>query len=212
MPGSPDRPPARTQALAGPGPESDVDTVVRLAAPATARTLASYSHPLAPAAAARLAGLAAPDLSTVSRAVQELTSGHDLVLIEGAGGLLVPMGPAGDGRAECWTVADLAAAVPAPAVVVTRAGLGTLNHTALTLEALARRGVDALVVVGEWPAEPQLVHGTNLRDLPGVLAGVLPERAGVLPPPSFRAGAPAWLAPALHGVLDAAGFRAAGRA
>jgi dethiobiotin synthetase len=47
-----------------------------------------------------------------------------------------------------WTIADLPLALPAPAVVVVRAGLGTLNHTALTLEAQARRGIAAQVVIG----------------------------------------------------------------
>jgi len=99
----------------------------------------------------------------------------------------------------------------APAVVVVRAGLGTLNHTALTLEALHRRGVDSLVVIGAWPAEPALVHYNNLVDLPGALAGVLPEGAGALLPEAFRVSAPWWLAPSLHGRFDPAGFRATSR-
>jgi dethiobiotin synthetase len=177
--------------------ESDVDVVVRLAAPATARTLASYPDPLAPATAARVAGLPGVSLADVRDEVASLRAGHDLVLVEGAGGLLVPMGP-GDPQ---WTVADLAVALGAPVVVVARAGLGTLNHTALTLAALAARSVEAMVVIGAWPVITSLVHRTNLRDLPGRLAGIVPDGAGHLSGPEFRRAAPEWLAAPLHGGL-----------
>jgi dethiobiotin synthetase len=90
-----------------------------------------------------------------------------------------------------WTVADLAIALRAPAVVVARAGLGTLNHTALTLAALAARGIAASVVIGAWPAMPELVHEQNRIDLPGIV-GALPDGAGVLPPEEFRARAHTW--------------------
>ena len=95
------------------------------------------------------------------------------MLVEGAGGLLVPMGLRPSG--EPWTVADLAVSLGAPAVVVARAGLGTLNHTALTLEALERRAVPAGVVLGAWPAEPELVHWANLTDLVPNLVGAVPD-------------------------------------
>jgi dethiobiotin synthetase len=88
---------------------------------------------------------------------------------------------------------------------VVRAGLGTLNHTALTLEALARRDIAARVVIGAWPGRPSLVHVANLVDLPGELAGVVPEGVGELA--GFRAAAPDWLAPALYGRFDVAAFR-----
>jgi dethiobiotin synthetase len=181
--------------------ESDVDTVARLAGPATARSLASYPDPLAPAAAARVSGLAPLELGEVVAAAREVQATHDLVLIEGAGGLLVPMGVDG------WTVADLACALGAPAIVVARAGLGTLNHTALTLEALSRRRVDHHVVIGAWPRDPQLVHRTNLIDLGGSLVGALPDGAGALPSGEFRAGAPNWLGPEVHGHRDMATWR-----
>jgi len=121
--------------------------------------------------------------------------------VEGAGGLLVPMGEGG------WTVADLAAALRCPVAVVCRAELGTLNHTALTLEALGHRGVPAWIVVGGWPAVPELVHWRNLTDLPGELAGVLPAGAGALSPAHFRERAPAWFSPRLYGRADPARLR-----
>ncbi|HEX5598140.1 MAG TPA: dethiobiotin synthase [Micromonosporaceae bacterium] len=182
------------------GAPSDVDVIARLAAPATARTLASYPDPLAPLAAARLAELDPLELYPVVDAVRAEAGRHDLVLVEGAGGLLVPMGVRPSG--EPWTVADLAVSLGAPAVVVTRAGLGTLNHTALTLEALERRAVPAGVVIGAWPAEPELVHWSNLADFVPNLVGVLPAEAGTIDPGVFQRSAPGWLTPALYGVLD----------
>jgi len=199
--------PGQTGIGEGSADEPDADKVQRLAGPASASTLASYPDPLAPLTAARTSGLAALELDSVVAAVGRAATDHDLVLIEGAGGLLVPMGQAGPGTAG-WTVADLAAALRAPVIVVVRAGLGTLNHTALTLEALARRELVALVVIGAWPPEPELVHQTNLADLPGELAGVVPDRAGALSPEIFRASAPSWIAPILHGRFDPAAFRA----
>ena len=174
------------------GGDSDETTIRQLAAPAHAATLVSYPDPLAPAAAARVSGLPPLDLDDVINAIDET---FDLILVEGAGGLLVPMGPG-------WTMADFAEKTGAPAIVVARAGLGTLSDTALTLEALERRGIAGYVVIGAWPAEPELVHYTNLDDMPGQLHGVLPEGAGGLEPGVFRRSAPGWLTPALYGTSD----------
>jgi dethiobiotin synthetase len=172
----------------GPGDESDVDAILRLAGPVVARTLVSFEDALAPFAAARVSGRAALALDAVLAAVAELRADHDLVLVEGAGGLLVPMG-------RGWTTADLAQQLDGPAIVVTRAGLGTLNHTALTLEALSHRGVPAYVVIGSWPRSPEVVHRTNLELMTGARVGVLPEGAGSWPGERFRAAAPSWLVP-----------------
>ena len=65
---------------------------------------------------------------------------HDVLLVEGAGGLLVPVG-------ESWTIADLAVWLGLPLVVVARAGLGTVNHTLLTVEAARPRGLHVAGVV-----------------------------------------------------------------
>jgi dethiobiotin synthetase len=183
----------------GGGP-TDIDLVNRLAAPETARTLACYPDPLAPLAAARIASLPPLELYEVVDAIRAEADKHDLVLVEGAGGLLVPMGvrPSGDS----WTFADLATTLGVSTVVVARAGLGTLNHTALTLEALSRRGVPAGVILGAWPAEPELVHWANLSELVPHLVGALPDGAGAMDPGVFRRSAPGWLTPALYGVLD----------
>lgn len=179
--------------------EPDADTVARLAAPAFVTTLASYPEPLAPTTAARIARMSTLALDTVVDTAKGLLASHDLVLLEGAGGVLVPMGTGG------WTVIDLALALSAPAIVVTRAGLGTLNHTALTRFALADKGIRDFVVIGSWPAQPTLVHHTNLHDLPA-LSGVLPEGAGSLSSEEFRAQSPQWLGAELHGTFDATAF------
>jgi len=182
------------------GGPTDIDLIRRLAAPHTARTLASYPDPLAPLAAARVANLPPLELYEVVDAIRTEAADHDLVLVEGAGGLLVPMGvrPSGDP----WTFADLATTLGVSTIVVSRAGLGTLNHTALTLEALTRRGIPAGVVLGAWPAEPELVHWANLSELVPHLVGALPDGAGAMEPGVFRRSAPGWLTPALYGVLD----------
>jgi dethiobiotin synthetase len=179
---------------------TDTELITRLAAPHTCRTMASYPEALAPLTAARIGGVEPLELYEVVDAVRAEAEKHDLVLVEGAGGLLVPMGvrPSGD----AWTMADLATSLGAPAIVVTHAGQGTLNHTALTLEALARRGVPTKMVLGAWPAEPQLVHWANLTELVPELIGALPADAGRMDPGVFHRSAPGWLTPALYGVLD----------
>jgi dethiobiotin synthetase len=173
------------------GEDDDAATVRRLANPDVVFALVSYPDPLAPAVAARVSGREPLELKAVVEAAQILSAEHDLVLVEGSGGLLVPMGPQ-------WTMADFAMETKAPAIVVTRPALGTLNHTALTLEALRHRGIASYLVLGTWPNEPELVHRTNLEDLPAPLYGWLPENAAQTR--DFRASAPKWLAPALYGV------------
>ncbi|MEU7872758.1 dethiobiotin synthase [Dactylosporangium sp. NPDC049140] len=183
------------------GDEWDARTVARLAEPLTTRTLSDFPEPLAPLAAARVAGEDPLTAVMAQLAIRSIAEEHDLTLIEGAGGLLVPLGEGG------WTILDLAAALNATAVVVARAGLGTLNHTALTLEALSRRDVPAIVIFGAWPAEPELVHRTNLHDLEADLAGAIPDGAGAMTPEVFRREALHWLDARLHGRFDPVAFR-----
>jgi dethiobiotin synthetase len=163
------------------GEESDLEVVGRLSGVTDLHELARYPDPLSPEAAARTSGLPPLELGFATSYIRELTA--DLVLVEGAGGLLVRYGPSG------WTIADLAAALDAPVVVVTMAGLGTLNHTALTLEALAARGLSlAGLIIGSWPEDPGLAELSNLTDLP-LLSGRMPAGAGQLSCHSFLAAA-----------------------
>ncbi|AZQ74653.1 MULTISPECIES: dethiobiotin synthase [Streptomyces] len=186
----------------------DVAEVLRLAGPVTGVELGRFPEPLAPATAARRAGLAPVRPAEIVRAARELALTHDLVLIEGAGGLLVRLDEEGS------TLADVAGLLDAPVLVVAQAGLGTLNVTTLTAEALAARGLRrAGVVIGSWPAAPDLAMRCNLPELPeaagAALLGALPEGAGSLAPADFRQGAVNWLAPELSGTWDAARFAAA---
>jgi dethiobiotin synthetase len=190
---------AQTGVHDGPGSDTpDLDTVTRLSGVTDTHELARFPDPLSPEAAARVSGLPPADLDASAEYIAKLADSCDLVLVEGAGGLLVRYDPAGA------TIADLSAALNAPALVVTAPALGTLNHTALTLEALAaRKIVSAGVVIGSWPDRPGLAELANLTDLEviagGPLAGVLPEGAGALDRQAFLALATAALIPSLGG-------------
>jgi dethiobiotin synthetase len=190
---------AQTGVHDGPGSDTpDLETITRLSGVTDAHELARFPDPLSPEAAARVSGLPPVDLTRAAAVITNLEATRDLVLVEGAGGLLVRYDEAGG------TIADLAAALNAPALIVTAAGLGTLNHTALTLEALATRKIaSAGVVVGSWPDRPGLTELANLADLEviagGPLAGLLPEGASALDRQAFLAVAAAGLVPFLGG-------------
>src|SRR5580698_5115678 len=185
--------PAQTGVHPGPGSDvPDAETIERLSGVTDTHELARFPDPLSPEAAARVSGLPPLDLAYAAEYIAKLADSRDLVLVEGAGGLLVRYDAAGA------TLADLAAMCGAPVLLVTAAGLGTLNHTALTLEAIAARKLDrAGVVIGSWPREPELAARENLADLEtvagGPLAGLLAEGSGTLPRETFRAAA-------LHGL------------
>lgn len=122
---------------------------------------ARYELPLAPAVAAELEGRPV-DRSAIRRAFAALAARYRLLLVEGAGGLAVPLG---DGA----VMADLAAESGGRVLVVARPGLGTLNHTILTVEYARARGLRVLgVAVNRWPETPGLVERTNLARLPEV--------------------------------------------
>lgn len=180
-----------------PGDESDTEVVTRLSGVTDVHELVRYPAPLAPASAARLANIAPTPVDVLAAQVGELHD-RDLVLVEGAGGLLVRF------DADGATIADLAAAVDAEVLVVAPAGLGTLNATALTCNELRRRGLGcAGVVIGAWPADPDLASRTNLEDLPAYasapLLGALAEGLGTASRATFLEAARAGLAPELGG-------------
>ncbi|WP_030686201.1 dethiobiotin synthase [Streptomyces globisporus] len=189
----------------GPDERGDADEVVRLSGAAASAELGRFPEPLAPGTAARRAGLAPVGPREVAEAARKLAEDHDLVLVEGAGGLLVRFDEEGG------TLADAAALLGAPVLVVAPAGLGTLNSVTLTAEALRARGIEQLgVVVGSWPAAPDLAARCNLADLPesagAPLLGAVPEGSGALDPAEFRTAAGGWLGPELGGAWDAEAF------
>ncbi|MFI9151347.1 dethiobiotin synthase [Streptomyces sp. NPDC053367] len=190
-----------------PDERGDADEVARLAGEVATAELARYPEPLAPNTAARRAGRTAVRPQEIADAAAKLAAEHDLVLVEGAGGLLVRFDDEGG------TLADAAELLGAPVLVVASAGLGTLNTTELTARELRRRGLGmAGVVIGSWPEDADLACRCNLADLPEVAAapllGALPAGAADLAPDRFRAAAPGWLAPGLDGTWDADAFTA----
>lgn len=128
-----------------------------------------FPDPLAPAVAAERVGTTI-DVEGLLSDLAKAGDGFDRVIVEGAGGLLVPL-------TDEVSMADLADRLGAGLVVVTRPALGTLNHTALTLEAARARGlpVDGLVISG-WPAAPGVTEQTNLERLAAMapVLGILP--------------------------------------
>ncbi|MFE3824752.1 dethiobiotin synthase [Streptomyces sp. NPDC059092] len=190
-----------------PGEPGDAAEAVRLAGPVTALELARFPEPLAPATAALRARAEPVRPDEIAVAAEKLAAEHDLVLVEGSGGLLVRFDAAGA------TLADAARLLGAPVLVVAEAGLGTLNATALTAEALRTRSLTPLgVVVGSWPGTPGLAARCNLADLPDAagapLIGAVPAGAGALDPVDFRTRASTWLAPELEGGWDVDAFTA----
>ncbi|MDP9395380.1 MAG: dethiobiotin synthase [Actinomycetota bacterium] len=184
----------------------DVDVVRRLAGVSDVHEHGRFPDPLSPAAAARAGGMAPVELRRCAEEVRDLAATRRLVLVEGAGGLLVRYDEDGT------TIADLARWTGADVLVVADPWLGTLNATALTLEALAHRGLRlAGVVLGSWPEHPDLACRSNVRDLETLaarpLAGALAAGAATLGPADFLAVARAGLSPTLGGAFDAADFR-----
>lgn len=182
----------------------DVAVVQRLVPHVETLELVRYPDPLAPAAAARRSGIPTVTTAEVVEGIEEADA--DLVLIEGAGGLLVRFSDD-----PVLTFADVLVEIGAPAVVVAPAGLGTLNHTALTLEAMAARGIEcAGVIIGSWPEEPDLAMIENLLDLRTLrgrpVDGVLPAGIVDASPKQFEMVARHSLSPAFGGEFDADRF------
>lgn len=171
--------------------DSDAAEIVRLAGAVTAEAGVVLQEPLAPVAAAAIDGTQLPRVAAHAERVRGLAASHDHVLVEGAGGLLVELDSDGG------TLADLGSLLAAAFVLVARPALGTLNHTALTLEALQARGLQVIgVVLGSWPGSPDSVHHSNRQVLGSLrvpLLGALPEQASELSPSAFRAKAASWL-------------------
>jgi dethiobiotin synthetase len=131
-----------------------------------------FRLPAAPTVAAR-AEKRTVDLEHVRRTFERLAARHDCVIVEGAGGLLVP-------AAAGTTMADIARQLRLPLVVVVRAALGTFNHTLLTLEAAAARELHVAGVVISHASGPiSAADAANLDALRCVLG---PRLIGELPP------------------------------
>ncbi|MDG4668856.1 dethiobiotin synthase [Mycobacterium sp. 236(2023)] len=163
--------------------DDDLAEVSRLAGVFDVHSLAKFPEPLAPLAAAQRAGAELPTRAALRDLVAAAHRPGRLTLVEGAGGLLVEIGAGG------VTLRDLAVDVQAPVLTVVAPGLGTLNHTVLTLEALAHKDVSSAgLAIGSWPAQPGVAEIDN-RDALARLAPVraaLPAGVGSLGAPDFE--------------------------
>ncbi|MFT3866051.1 MAG: dethiobiotin synthase [Solirubrobacterales bacterium] len=176
---------ARAAAASGDGPDSDAPgstmapaggsgvglpdhALLRLASRSsqTDEEIAPYRYdpPMSPHLAAGLAGEEI-DPERVIRAAGAAAAGADFIVCEGVGGLLVPLTPS-------WSVRSLAVELGYPLVIVGPPGLGTINHTLLTVESARQVGLKvAAIVLNPWPESPTEIEADN-RETIAALAGV----------------------------------------
>lgn len=164
--------------------EGDASAVAKLAGIETFERW-RYPEPLAPNLSARRAGLATPPLAEVADWVRSLDAPGRVVLVEGAGGLLVRL-------ADDYTLVDIAHACSAPLIVVTSLGLGSLNLAELTCVQARQCGLEVLGLIGgSLEDNPDLATRLNLEELPVVTGapywGSLPAGAGALSRAEFAA-------------------------
>jgi dethiobiotin synthetase len=126
----------------------------------------TYAPPLSPHYAAELAGETIEPARLLEAARTDAT-----LIAEGVGGLMVPITPG-------YLVRDLAVDLGLPLLIAARTGLGTINHTLLTIEAARAAGLTvAGVVMTPWPAEPEPIESSNratVQRLGGVPVSGLP--------------------------------------
>lgn len=150
-----------------------------------------FGPPLSPHFAAELAGETITPERLVA-AARAAADGPGSLVCEGVGGLMVPLAPG-------YLVRDLAAELGLPLVVVARTGLGTINHTLLTVEAAHAAGLRvAGIVMTPWPEEPLPIERSN-RDSVERLCGIPVSALGHTHPGTLaKAGAQlpigSWLA------------------
>jgi dethiobiotin synthetase len=116
-----------------------------------------FAEPLAPAIAAERAKQPI-EWNAIDSAIQSMSAQSDVLIVEGVGGIMVPI-------ARKILVLDMINWLRLPAVIVARAGLGTINHTLLTVETLRKSGAQiAGVVINKYPPEtPSIAEETNPR-------------------------------------------------
>ena len=149
-----------------------IKTAGQLAEPLGTISPCRFEHPLAPLAASRIEGMPV-DLQKIQTTYSQLSSRYEAVIVEGVGGLLVPV-------TDNYSVLDLAQDFGLPLVVVARTGLGTLNHTMLTVNYALKEGlaVAGIIMNESHPPENTLAEKTNkdilMKISPVPLFGVFP--------------------------------------
>lgn len=156
----------------------DADVVAALSGVPT-RELVRLPEPLAPVQAAARAGRQLPSVQRSADTIAQTDA--DVVLVEGAGGVLVAFDDAGGTLLDLGRALEWHGAVEV--VVVCRSGLGTLNHTCLTVDAVRRAGLPVTgLVIGSWPDPVPVSDRLNRDDLPRLtgapLLAVLPAGLG----------------------------------
>ena len=113
---------------------------------------------MSPHLAAAEAGIQIEPLRLLA-ACRRAADGGDVLVVEGVGGLLVPL-------ARDYLVRDLAAALGFPVLIAARPGLGTISHTLMTIECARARGLYVrAVVLTPWPQSPSTVERSNMETL-----------------------------------------------
>lgn len=120
-----------------------------------------YREPLAPSVAARREGRPI-DLNLIDRAWQGMSAAHDVTVVKGCGGLMVPID-------ENLFIADIAARLQIPIFIVARRSLGTLNHTGLTIQYARDRALRILGVILNGSAGADIAARTNAAELERML-------------------------------------------
>jgi dethiobiotin synthetase len=151
----------------------------------------TFAPPLSPHYAAELAGETI-DPARLVRHARDAAADADLLVCEGVGGFLVPLTPG-------YLIRDLAIELALPVVIAARTGLGTINHTLLTIEAVRAAGLHpAGVVLTPWPDEPAPIERSNrttIERLAGAPVAVLPPTTpGALANAGATLPLDAWLA------------------
>jgi len=144
-----------------------------------------FKAPLAPTIAASLERREI-DLNAIYQAYWFLQKRYDFLIVEGAGGVKVPLG-------ESTYIVDLIQALRLPALVVARAGLGTINHTLLTLDALEAEKIPVLGVLLNGARGKDLAEKTNVDELQDhatvPVMGMISHKASLAKDPTAMASA-----------------------
>lgn len=141
-----------------------------------------FSAAVAPSLAAELENVEIR-MEKILNCFQKICSQHDIIIVEGAGGILTPI-------FKNLLIVDIIEALRLPTVIVSRAGLGAINHTVMTHECLKKRGLECLgFFLNRYPRCPDLPEQTNARFISGLTKvphlGSIPDFGDQLPSNEF---------------------------
>ncbi|HUV50475.1 MAG TPA: dethiobiotin synthase [Anaerolineae bacterium] len=118
----------------------------------------TFDFPASPHLAAEMEGKEI-DINKIAESYHTLVQRHDLLIVEGVGGVLVPL-------TQDRLLIDLVADLAIPVLIVTDSGLGTINHTLLTIEALTKRGIPILGMVFNFAGkENKIIEADNIKTI-----------------------------------------------